>query len=276
MTEFDDASNGTTSCAADTSNYPQVRFKELEGSLVLTREQIAFSTTTTSSSIQPSWSIAWLQVLKHQVSPVTYPKCLLKLVLKEKGNVTFQLANRAELERIRRDITGRLQYARTAQNGSSAENNENVTNNHVAGPSRKRPHSQTISANIPGFGDLDATALAVTRSSLLAANPTLRAQHRYLVEETETVSEDDFWETHQDLLEEEFARIAGTLKPGMSSLLQSHLPLQGRVTLGVEEMRQIFILYPAVHKAYEEQVPFKLSDEQFWRNYLASQVRTLD
>ena len=36
-------------------------------------------------------------------------------------------------------------------------------------------------------------------------------------------------------------------------------------------MRQIFILYPAVHKAYEEKVPLELSDEQFWRKYLESE-----
>ena len=121
------------------------------------------------------------------------------------------------------------------------------------------------------FEDIDATDLAVTRSALLAANPTLRAQHRYLVEETQTVSEDDFWNTHQSLVEEEYAKICGTTRAGTSSLLQSHLPLQGRVTLGVEEMRQIFVLYPAVHKAYEEKVPLELSDEQFWRKYLESE-----
>lgn len=73
------------------------------------------------------------------------------------------------------------------------------------------------------------------------------------------------------MVEEEYARISGCAKAGTSSLLQSHLPSSGRVTLGVEEMRQIFILYPAVHKAYEEKVPLELSDEQFWRRYLESE-----
>jgi len=36
-------------------------------------------------------------------------------------------------------------------------------------------------------------------------------------------------------------------------------------------MRQIFVLNPAVHKAYEEKVPLELSDEQFWRRYLESE-----
>ena len=36
-------------------------------------------------------------------------------------------------------------------------------------------------------------------------------------------------------------------------------------------MRQIFIMYPAVHDAYEEKVPLELSEEQFWRKYLESE-----
>jgi len=92
------------------------------------------------------------------------------------------------------------------------------------------------------------------------------------VQETQTLTEDDFWKTHQHLLEEEYARISGMTRAGTSTLLQSHLQLlTGRVTLGVEEMRQIFILYPAVHKTNEENIPLELSDEQFWRKYLESE-----
>lgn len=36
-------------------------------------------------------------------------------------------------------------------------------------------------------------------------------------------------------------------------------------------MKQIFILYPAVHATYEEKVPLELSEELFWRKYLESE-----
>jgi hypothetical protein len=45
------------------------------------------------------------------------------------------------------------------------------------------------------------------RSRLLATNSTLRQQHSYLVEESRTVTEDEFWITHQNLVKEEQARI---------------------------------------------------------------------
>ena len=129
-------------------------------------------------------------------------------------------------------------------------------------------------------------ALAVTRSSLLSSNPTLRAQHELLVKETTTLSEDDFWNTHAPTLADEYAKIYGKVRAGMSSGIKSNLELLGgssqkpnapssskndknkattssgqqhnRIKLGVEEMRQIFILYPAVHRVYETKVPQRI------------------
>jgi transcription initiation factor TFIIH subunit 1 len=228
-----------------TTTYLSVRHKQTEGTITLSDEEITFR-----SSSADALEIPWLSIAKHQVSPASHPKALLKLVLKSGSSLTFSLVDRSELERLRKDVTQRLHKNKSQTNGG-----------------RKRPHSEETSST------LDPTAMAVTRSSLLAAHPTLRAQHHYLVTETQTLSEDDFWKTHADLMEEEYAKIAGQSKTGPSSLMQSHLLPTGdnQITLGVEEMRQIFILYPAVYKAYEEKVPLELSEEQFWRKYLESE-----
>ncbi len=212
----------------------------------------------------PPSNIAWQSVAKHQVSPASHSKALLKVVLNDGKSVTFRLVNREELERIRRDISTRLNATRN--NASAAL--PSTANSTSTNGNKKRPFSKLSESS---YGEMDKTAVAVTRSALLAANSTLRDQHRYLVTETQTVTEEDFWETHKSLVEEEYAKISGATKAGTSSLIQSHLPLQGKVTLGVEEMRQIFVLYPAVHKAYEERVPLELSDEQFWKKYLESE-----
>jgi transcription initiation factor TFIIH subunit 1 len=220
----------------DEKRYSQVIFQKQSGELVLNETGLQFGT----------WQVSWTQLVKHQVSPASYPKALLKLVLQGETNVTFQFSNRTDLEQIRKDISIHLQQR-----------------------SKKRPHSEV--ATVTYGAPLDSTATAVTRASLLAAHPSLRQQHVYLVQETHTLTEDEFWETHQHLLQEEHARISGLAQAGRSSFMQSRLPTSGRITLGVEEMRQIFILYPAVHKAYEEKVPLELSDEQFWRKYLESE-----
>lgn len=234
------------------SSYSPVRHKKQDGSITLSDTHFCFQSEHTKLMIE------WGKVVKHQISPANYPKALLKLVLNNESNLTFQMMSREELDRIRVDITQRLQQTR--------KNNNTAT---LSG--QKRPLSQIQTSSVSAFGDLDPTALAVARSTLLASDPSLRQQHQYLVQETQTVTEDDFWKTHQHLLEDEYARISGLAKAGASSVLQAHLPTSGRVTLGVEEMRQIFILYPAVHKAYEDKVPLELSDEQFWRKYLESE-----
>ena len=248
------------------TTYENVRNKKAEGKLSLTEDAMTFHSTTTTP-------FSWSTIVKHQVSPASHPKCLLKFVFSDGKSNTYQFSSREELERIRRDISNRLQNFRSSKAPSG--NSKKRSHSEINMPPPTSPLKAATSygkTTTRSFGELDSTATAVTRSSLLAANPTLRAQHQYLVQETETVTEEDFWKTHRDLLEEEYARICGMTRAGTSSLLQSHLQLlTGRVTLGVEEMRQIFILYPAVHKAYEEKVPLELSDEQFWRKYLESE-----
>ena len=274
-----------------TSKYLNVLHKERVGELTLTESAATFrfqpvNGNVNSENTAPEIRIEWKDVIKHQVSPAKYPKALLKILVnvaapatstgtapasltnnpnKSTSSLTFQLVNRDVLEQIRRDVTNRLhkhhRHLAAAGGGDSTNG-------------KKRPHSEmngTHSNNRSSFGTFDPTAMAVTRAALLASNEALRQQHKYLVTDTNTVTEDDFWSTHQHLIEDEYARISGMAKPGTSSLLQSHLPNSGRVTLGVQEMRQIFILYPAVHKAYEEKVPLELSDEQFWRKYLESE-----
>jgi transcription initiation factor TFIIH subunit 1 len=254
----------------DRCAYEKVLYKKQEGELIVSADGISF--LSNAADQPPLVHIAWASVVKHQVSPASYPKALLKVIVQRQGtavNLTFQFPDRSHLDRARQDIAHRLSRLRTGDS-------KNKINNALS--SRKRSLSQTnvqMPACSTAFGGpLDPIALAVTRALLLAAHPTLKQQHLQLVVETGTVTEDDFWDTHQDAVQEEYARISGCSVAGTSSLLQSHLPLTskgGRVTLGVEEMRQIFILYPAVHKAYEEQVPLTLADDQFWRKYLESE-----
>ena len=270
---------------ANVSKYLNVLYKDGIGEMILTKSSLTFrfrhmnNSTVNTENTAPDVVIEWKDVIKHQVSPAKYPKALLKILVnvtapvtsatnissnqnKSNSSLTFQLENREVLEQIRKDVTNRLQKQQRDLAKLGGE---------ISG--KKRPHSDVINkkSNLSSFGTFDPTAMAVTRAALLAANEALRQQHKHLVTETNTVTEDDFWLTHQHLLEDEYARISGMARPGTSSLLQSHLPSSGRVTLGVQEMRQIFILYPAVHKAYEEKVPLELSDEQFWRKYLESE-----
>ena len=273
----------------------------------------------------------WNRTIKHQVSPASHPKSLLKILVsaaaatddKNGGNnndsngsnnnnksFTFVFPTRNELESARKDITARLR-----NNNTTVETKVN----------KKRPRSELTNnfgkASPPSSNYIthDPMALITTRSTLLASDPALRAQHRLLVLDNATLTEEDFWKTHHRLVADEYAKICGRRDAGMSSNMKSSLDLglsirrtntttakekkndndkskdgttttdkstdkssskpttksisssSGVIHLGVEEIRQIFLMYPAVHRAYEEKVPLELSEEQFWRKYLESE-----
>lgn len=262
--------------ASSTRTYPKATHRKVEGSLVLTDESLTFhpELNDNGGGNVDLVVIRWQDVEKHQITPASHPKCMLKLVLRSsrgKGPA-FVLPNRYDLDRIRLDVTGRLVSMKKARSvdGRRPMFDETSDRPSSASASGSASTSESLCAQ---FADLDPDALAVTRSSLLSSDPSLRAQHKHLVTETETLSETDFWKTHSNAIYDEYARIHGRLKPGQSSTIKSSLDLgpRGRVRLGVEEMRQIFVMYPAVHKAYEEKVPLELSEEQFWRRYLESE-----
>ena len=295
--------------------------------------------------------LPWRRVSKHQVSPASHPRALLRVVattppsdVDDDGGAglspssssssttyTFVFPDRESLERARRDVSSRLSSARSVGGGGGVARGSNDEVGDAAGVhGRKRPRpspdgppmdsSSRYSPPAPPprrlstppssrYVDLDPVALVAARSSLLASDPALRAQHRLLVLDSATLGEDDFWGTHSRLVADEYAKISGRANGGMSSDIKSSLDLglspsgggggggakkkdaangggdgggggggsssstsaAGVVHLGVEEMRQIFIMYPAVHRAYEEKVPLELSEEQFWRRYLESE-----
>jgi transcription initiation factor TFIIH subunit 1 len=185
-------------------------------------------------------SIAWRQIVKHQVSPASHPKCLLKLILKqnpqknngeEAGAITFTFETRAELEAIRRDVTQRLL---SINQDRDAEEDESWSKK------RKSEDSYTSeSANIKSFTDISPEMLAVTRAALLANDASLNAQHKLLVKETATLTEEDFWSAHLDQLAEECARIHGKYRKGISTSMRSNLQLHGVVSAWNRNKRNI-------------------------------------
>jgi len=289
----------TPSPMSTETNYNGIVHRKSKGSLVITDRGLFFRPENVNSNGNNGNSnsrvvLPWNQVVKHQVSPASHPKSLLKVVTnnaeKSSASLTFAFPDRNSLEDARREITSRL------SKGSNAANKNNQPSSgkkRPRGPSKSDQllplsHKRQSSPSSSHFITHDPIALISTRSTLLASDPALRAQHRLLVLDGGTLSEEDFWSTHSRLVANEYAKISGKTNRGMSSDIKSSLDLGistqskkgqkkgaaargGIVHLGVEEMRQIFIMYPAVHRAYEEKVPLELSEEQFWRKYLESE-----
>lgn len=280
--------------AAGETTYSNIIHRKSKGSVVLNIRGLFFRPQTGSSDT--IIALNWNEIAKHQVSPASHSKSLLKVICNSNGGSnagsnkksashTFAFPDRNSLEDARRDISARLSKGNAkppSASGKKRPRDEQPSNNDSYNTGKSSPPSTH-------YINLDPVALIATRSSLLASDPALRAQHRLLVLDGGTLSEEDFWETHSRLVANEYAKISGKTNRGMSSDIKSSLDTTsltskkkvasaggaggrgGIVHLGVEEMRQIFIMYPAVHRAYEEKVPLELSEEQFWRKYLESE-----
>lgn len=316
------------SSATDTdtdTTYLGIVHRKNTGSLLLASDSLIFRPDGAGDDHQII--VSWDRVTKHQVSPASHPKALLRVLTgkSDGGNdgvgaaYAFVFPGREDLEKARRDVGTRLSLMRRGRGDEAvAGSRKRPRSSSSEGPSASTSFPSPPSRSTPPsthYIDLDPIAIIAARSSILASDPSLRAQHRLLVLDSGTLTETDFWDTHSRLVADEYAKISGRAVGGMSSDIKSSLDLgisafgksssskssagskskdasggggggdggssgggassrmsaAGVVHFGVEEMRQIFIMYPAVHLAYEEKVPLELSEEQFWRRYLESE-----
>jgi len=320
------------------SSYQHVINKKKTGTLILNEEAFHYYPAKqpgeAAGDSPLKFTFPWTSISKHQVSPASHAKNLLRVLSdkiieggqngKKKSTIaqTYEFANRADLERIRKDISTRLVNSRRVQalnNGSlnnrasSIGGNQSMSTENETSRKRKLDATNTSESSSPGIGmspdnrnadksssftSLSQSERTVTCSSILASDQNVRTQHTSLLAKapsattslngngstkdsakssTCTIAEQDFWSTHRQKLSNQSAKISGFVSKGVSSEIKSSLEIQitGNISkpikLGVEEMRQIFIMYPAVHAAYEQKVPLELSEEQFWRKYLESE-----
>ena len=112
-----------------------------------------------------------------------------------------------------------------------------------------------------------------TRASLLARLPHLKQLHNDLVLK-HILTEEEFWSSpsHSELIRKE--RDASThQQPGLSSAMAADITptavSSSSVHFKVDAniMHAIFLHSPAVHKAYQQLVPVKMTEKEFWTKY---------
>ncbi|CAM9482075.1 unnamed protein product, partial [Chrysoparadoxa australica] len=115
---------------------------------------------------------------------------------------------------------------------------------------------------------------AKIRAGLLASDSELRQQYAGIVG-AGLLTEEEFWEGRQGMLEAEHARV-GASKQGISNQLLADV--RGTVEnnkqtfkLKAAQIHAIFVTYPAVLKAYQAKVPHELTEKEFWTKYFQSQ-----
>ncbi|KAL4169786.1 hypothetical protein KRP22_010698 [Phytophthora ramorum] len=110
------------------------------------------------------------------------------------------------------------------------------------------------------------------RAALLAANPPLKRQHTEMVNDG-LISEEDFWASRRHLIAGEASKRQKTAK---TSAILTDLAADNeggnvvKYNLNAEVIHQIFIQYPAVYRAYQGQVPDKMTETEFWGAFFKS------
>jgi transcription initiation factor TFIIH subunit 1 len=113
------------------------------------------------------------------------------------------------------------------------------------------------------------------RAAALAGDAELRAVHTELVRGG-VVGEEEFWALRAAELEQQRAGVAAQQESGMPSALVGDVrpvlvrPGEVHYRLTAPVIRQIFAERPAVRRAYQDNVPHRRSEEEFWREYLQS------
>ena len=109
------------------------------------------------------------------------------------------------------------------------------------------------------------------RADLLARNNDLRLVYSKLV--PDTLSEEEFWISRSDLIEKENS--VQEQRIGMSSAMLTDLKPNSEINRHVyrltpQVIHQIFVEYPMVRQVYEEHVPHKITEKEFWERYFQS------
>ncbi|KIL65942.1 hypothetical protein M378DRAFT_192221 [Amanita muscaria Koide BX008] len=112
------------------------------------------------------------------------------------------------------------------------------------------------------------------RKKVLLSNPDLAVLHKELVISGQ-ISEAEFWEGREHLLLAQAA--ADSQKKGKPGQIVDPRPetVEGgeiKIRITPQLIRDIFDEYPVVEKAHKENVPTKLTEEEFWRRYFQSKL----
>ncbi|KAF9482165.1 hypothetical protein BDN70DRAFT_875466 [Pholiota conissans] len=147
---------------------------------------------------------------------------------------------------------------------------------HSARPSISRAASVAASERrgTPVIAGSDPASEFRLRKKVLLSNPELGSLHRELVM-TGQITEAEFWDGREHLIIAEAASEAQ--KKGKSGQLVDPRPeaVEGgeiKIRITPQLVHDIFDEYPIVAKAYGDNVPNKLSEEQFWKRYFQSKL----
>lgn len=238
-----------------------VNYLQYKGTLYLTSTRLVWCRAGSSvpwaktSSAVPNISLPFSHVTnlfrsKHDPTK----RALLKVQLENKA-YTFHFTD-ADTCWEERDTVHELLQSLVAKSHTTN------TSTFLASQNRKR---NTVS---------ESNETARERAALLASDEELRKVHQQLVL-TQIISEEQFWNSRKQLLEYQKRRSRNQSKGRTNELLSDVRPSSDALNavhyrLTADAIRQIFEECPTVFHLYQQHVPERMSENEFWVQYFRS------
>ncbi|KAF9051169.1 hypothetical protein BDZ89DRAFT_527109 [Hymenopellis radicata] len=271
-------------------------WKKLSGTLTLTDTHLQW---TQDAKPAPSVRVAYAEAASLFCSKQDAPQVKLKLALVNDDSSHFFIFTAsprdvalAERERFKTELTtiiGRNKNAaalaaRTPilplpQTASAPVFNASTPRPLVPSiikpaPSRAASVSSSETRATPTITGDDPARDFRLRKTVLLSNPELGALHRELVIGGQ-ITEAEFWEGREHLvLAQAAAESQRKGKPGQLVDPRPETVEGGEIKIRItpQLVHDIFDEYPVVATAYSDNVPNKLSEEQFWKRYFQSKL----
>ncbi|CDS02639.1 hypothetical protein LRAMOSA00044 [Lichtheimia ramosa] len=285
-----------------------VLYKKNEGTLFVTPRRIAWQQQGTP---QLNPSILYNSISGLQQTPEKAAKVLLKISTTADPapkDYTFQFISQkalTEREAVKSQITELLARARGGSRPSPATPHRSPARTPIPPPPHppsapstpataaasspaaaptpqapSTPSSSAVSSPIPGSPQAWRHEEFNARKQLLSTSRELHTLHMELVVQGKTVTEEEFWASpyvkriRQKLKKDTVSR-EGRQK-GRSSKMVELMPGQQegsdvKYTLTSQIIHNIFTEFPSVKRAYDTNVPDKVSEKDFWKRFLASE-----
>lgn len=198
--------------------------------------------------------VPWAHVQDQQVSSITSPKAMIRLRLTTNATLVMEFISDKGLQ----EAFQTREKAKTFIVHALAR----------AGRGPSLASDQSLHRALLG------NSLEIKqRAALLASDTNLKRQHTEMVNQG-LISEEDFWQARRHLLAIEASK---RQKTGKTSSLLTDLAGKNesggnvvKYNLNAEVIHQIFVQYPSIHLAYQDQVPDKLSETEFWSAFFKS------
>ncbi|PWN93297.1 hypothetical protein FA10DRAFT_263961 [Acaromyces ingoldii] len=263
----------------------------LEESSGILRWQPSSSSSTTSPIVVAPGSIIGILISKPDA-----PRVSLKVRLNgplapdDKDSVLFEYTGGGSGDRQRalddrERFKDRLSEIASKNKASTSTSNSTSTSTPAAVPS-PAPASPAVATSIADKGKARASPAVSAekrqreeldlRIRVLQANPTLALLHRQVVM-SKQITDVEFWShpARAALLNAE--RASASQRAGRNARIADPRPStneagETRINMTPELVRDLKAQFPVVARAFEENVPEVMEEEEFWRRYFSSKL----